>query len=347
LKFNELFKAAESLPKADPRRIAFLAIRSDPIATSLLSNTPSYSVRMNSTEFRESFSVYFGLPSPAARAFIGTHIPNNEKSKQLLVDKMGFNVKTVTGMKGDHIRIMHDNIHQLLSEELSSAKILKKGSPSSPCKNMFAHLINNSNPEEVARHTQGIIPDIVINATAITGNPKTIYDDKISITDIKTLAPGTAYNTTTNIVPNQAVNNRSLQVHKDYALQAKLIDEKLNNVEHDAVGPVQKEPLKYGENGKVIGLVFGAFGDCSSSVHDLINLISRQKALQKTEDLNIDIEAAMSKTRSMLRKKLCLFISREWARVLLERLSYVANRKYLSDGEELIFTSFRRNHHSS
>ena len=98
-------------------------------------------------------------------------------------------------MKGDHIRIMHDNIHQLLSEELSSAKILKKGSPSSPCKNMFAHLINNSNPEEVARHIQGIIPDIVITATAVNGNPTTIYEDKISITDIKTLDPGTAYTT--------------------------------------------------------------------------------------------------------------------------------------------------------
>jgi hypothetical protein len=53
---------------------------------------------------------------------------------------------------------------------------------------MFAHLIKNDNAEEIARHIQGIIPDIVINGTAIMGDPSTIYDDKISITDIKTLA---------------------------------------------------------------------------------------------------------------------------------------------------------------
>ena len=228
MQFNVLSKKAESLPKSDPRRISFLATRNDPIATSLLSSTPNYSIRLNSTEFREAFSTYFGLPSPSAKAFLGAHIPNNEKSKQLLVDKMGFNVKTVTGMKGDHIRVMHDNIHQLLCEELSSAKIGKKGSPSSPCKNMFAHLIKNDNAEEIARHIQGIIPDIVINGTAIMGDPSTIYDDKISITDIKTLAPITAYNSITNIVPSQAANIRSVQVQKDYVSQAKLIDIKFN-----------------------------------------------------------------------------------------------------------------------
>ena len=173
------------------------------------------------------------------------------------------------------------------------------------------------------------------------GDPSTIYDDKISITDIKTLAPGTAYNTITNIVPSQAANIRSVQVQKDYFSQAKLIDIKFNKIDQGMIGPVQNELMKYGDNGKVVGLVFGAFGDCSSSVHDLINLIARQRANQKAEETNTPIEEALGKSRYLIRKKLCLFIAREWARVLLDRLSAVANRRYLSVGEDLTFATFK------
>jgi len=112
------------------------------------------------------------------------------------------------------------------------------------------------------------------------------------------------------------------------------------------IGPVQNELMKYGDNGKVrvVGLVFGAFGafgDCSSSVHDLINLIARQRANQKAEETNTPIDEALGKSRYLIRIKLCLFIAREWARVLLDRLSAVANRRYLSVGEDLTFATYK------
>jgi hypothetical protein len=79
------------------------------------------------------------------------------------------------------------------------------------------------------------------------------------------------------------------------------------------IGPVQNELMKYGDNGKVrvVGLVFGAFGafgDCSSSVHDLINLIARQRANQKAEETNTPIEEALGKTRLSPDKKKALSI---------------------------------------
>jgi hypothetical protein len=109
------------------------------------------------------------------------------------------------------------------------------------------------------------------------------------------------------------------------------------------IGPVENELMKYGDNGKVVGLVFGAFGDCSSSVHDLINLIARQRANQKAEETHTPIEEALGKSRYLISIKLCLFIAREWARVLLDRLSAVANRRYLSVGEpeDLTFATFK------
>ena len=120
-----------------------------------------------------------------------------------------------------------------------------------------------------------------------------------------------------------------------------MIDVKFNKTEQDSIGPLQKELLKYGENGKVIGLVFGAFGDCSSSVHDLVNLVARQKAIQKSEEINAPLEEAIGKIKHLQRKKICLFIAREWARVLLDRLSLIANRRYLSAGENLFFATFK------
>jgi hypothetical protein len=343
LQAKNLTKVAESLAKSDSRRISFLASKDDSIANSLLSSTPNFAIRLNSSEFREAFSNHFGLASPACKTFVGTHIPNNEKSKQLLVDKTGYNIKTVTGLRGDNIRIMHDNIHQFLCDELSSAKIQKKGSPGKPCKNIFAHLINNTSSEEISRHIQGIIPDIVINATSIQGSIPTIFDNVITITDIKTLAPGTAYNTISNIITNQAVNHRADQVHKDYVTQARLIDRRINLTAETMTGPVERELSNYGCQGKVVGLVFGAFGECSSSVHDLINLISRQRAIQLTDELTTPLDETFSRIRFMVKKKLSLFVAREWARVSIERLSLVANHKYLAAGEDLIFQTLRRN----
>ena len=109
---------------------------------------------------------------------------------------------------------------------------------------MFSHLINSSEQEEVARHVLGIILDIVINTTAITGTTSKIYDNVITVTDIKTLAPGTSYTNINNSVSNQAVNVRALQVHRDYYCQARIIDRKFNNIKAGAPGPVEKGTIQ-------------------------------------------------------------------------------------------------------
>lgn len=223
---------------------------------------------------------------------------------------------------------MHDSIHDLLTRELSAAKILTKGSPSRPIKNVFAHLINPNASEEHARHVQGIIPDILITVTKEVSIKPTFFDNTTTITDIKTLSPGQHYTNIDNLITNQAVNNREEKVNTDYYTHATTIDSIYNNTPNNTPGPVQQELRRYGKNGKVIGLIIGSFGDCSRSIHELIKLISRENALMHIEYFNMSFDEAFNIHQRILRKKLSLQIAKEWAKVTLDRITQVANKKY-------------------
>ena len=328
LQTKHLEERAQQLRRDDPRRVSFLSVRQDPIATSLLQGTPSNYIKMSSSEFRDAFTNYLGLSSPSSATLTGSSIPTHQNSRQLLVDKYGYNVKTANGMKGDNIRIMHDSIHDLLTRELSAAKILTKGSPSRPIKNVFAHLINPNASEEHARHVQGIIPDILITVTKEVSIKPTFFDNTTTITDIKTLSPGQHYTNIDNLITNQAVNNREEKVNADYYAHATTIDSIYNNTPNNTPGPVQQELRRYGKNGKVIGLIIGSFGDCSRSIHELIKLISRENALMHIEYFNMSFDEAFNIHQRILRKKLSLQIAKEWAKVTLDRIAQVANKKY-------------------
>jgi hypothetical protein len=196
---------------------------------------------------------------------------------------------------------------------------------------MFAHLISGNNitaESEDGRRYQGIIPDIVIKANAIPFASDKHADNPLfnrqSLLDVKTLAPGSAYSEHTNVsAATGAVSRRQSQVTVDYHHNAHQLDRKFNATAQGAVGPVESEVNRYGVNGRVLGLVIGAFGECSTDVYYLRDLIAEGHATALTARVNITHDQALSMYTQKLNRLWGLLIARGWARVLLGRQSLI------------------------
>ena len=104
--------------------------------------------------------------------------------------------------------------------------------------------------------------------------------------DIKTLGNGQAYKSNQIEKP---VEVRQEKVHKDYMKNAKIIDRDFNNTPMESKGPLTQELETYGKTGKVIGLVIGAFSECSTYVHQLARLAGKYEAMEQVNRINPNI----------------------------------------------------------
>jgi hypothetical protein len=176
---------------------------------------------------------------------------------------------------------------------------------------------------EDMRHLQGIIPDIVTKLHAIifafgslAGNP---LINKHSLLDVKTLAPGSAYSEHDNLVAATGpVNRRQKQVDLDYHKSAHALDRKFNGTLQGTIGPVESEMNRYG---RVMGLVVGAFSECSTDVYHLRDLVAYGYATALTANLNIPFDQAVALYSTKVSRLWGLVIARGWSRVLLGRLA--------------------------
>jgi hypothetical protein len=322
-----LLHRACQLPRDDQRRMAFLACLKQPTTRALLEGLPNPSVLLSSVEFREALASMFGSPSPVCANIVGRHIRNSAGCRQLRVDLYGNNLKKVQGATGDHIRDMHDTIVAYMVESLISAGVVTIGGYHRTCRDLFAHLISGNvsdgDSAECKRHLQGIIPDIVTKLHAIifafgnlAGNP---LINKHSLLDVKTLAPGTAYSEHDNgVAATGPVNRRQKQVDADYHKSAQALDRKFNGTPQNTVGPVESELNRYG---RVMGLVVGAFSECSTDVYHLRDLVAYGYATALTAKLKIPFDQAVALYSTKVNRLWGLVIARGWSRVLLGRLA--------------------------
>jgi hypothetical protein len=328
------------LPRDDQRRMAYLACIDNPTSRALLEGLPIKAVQLTTSEFSEALSSLFGIPSPVCANSVGKSIQNAAGSRQLRVDKYGNNIKTVSGAKGDHIRDFHDTAVGFFVDSAKAGGILTSGGHQRTCRDIFAHLIAADRIEadsEDGRRYQGIIPDIVTKANSIlsaiekhAGNP--LFGTE-SLLDVKTLAPGAGYsefsNATTDI---GAVARRQARVTIDYHHSARQLDRKFNASAPGTIGPVELELNRYGVNGRVLGLVIGAFGECSSDVYYLRDLIAQGHATALTSKVNIPYDQALSVYTQKLNRLWGLLFARGWARVLLGRQKLIIRGDYNNGG---------------
>jgi hypothetical protein len=88
------------------------------------------------------------------------------------VGKFGSNLKKVTGVKNDGTRELHGTLVDTMSSALGAAKIPHKGrvngKPSS-CADVVSDLLSWDQlvDHKDQRRLQGIIPDLIVNGTAV------------------------------------------------------------------------------------------------------------------------------------------------------------------------------------
>ena len=110
------------------------------------------------------------------------------------------------------------------------------------------------------------------------------------------------------------------------------------NTEEGTIGPISGKLRTYGRNGRVAGLIFGAFGELSKNVYDLIDFISVRYAQMQARVIDASY-SSMVDLKAKKTKNLCmewgLLTHRGWARILRDRLALLIHR----DGNEVIINS--------
>ena len=98
-------------------------------------------------EFHSSAQSALGLPQSRLKSVLGRPITNNSSCPTARVDAYGYSLKTVTGVKYDGARQLHDLLANQLSKWLRRAKIPHMGGAGvfkRICKGLFTEFANNS-----------------------------------------------------------------------------------------------------------------------------------------------------------------------------------------------------------
>ena len=317
------------LPRDDPRRRAFLGAAEDKVSLQLFTGTPTRHCRFTTREYHSSVQNALGLPQSRLKSILGRPITNNPNCPTARVDKYGHSLKTVTGVKHDGIRRLHDLLVNLLSKWLRRAQITHMGGVGGykrTCKGLFTEVLNHlpsldpNSPTyaEDLRFRQGIIPDLLLDVTSIDlpENVAKMLGD-CTLADMKTLAPGTVYSEPASTTPSHAVEKRQKQVSPAYHAAARSLDAELGS-QPGLPGPVESELNTY-NSGNVLGLVAGAYAELSSAFHAIIDLIASQLADEHLQFFDIDHGMCKSIFLQQVRRSLGLALHRGWAKLMLDR----------------------------
>ena len=322
LEAKALLLRAKRLMPDDPRRLAYEQSRSDKFSNSLCGGTPDPRTPLSTPEFRSAVQNKAGAPQSALIALVGLPIDSNSaQTDRLTVDPSGYNLKKVTGAKYDGTRQNHNAFQDRISESLAQAKIPhmggKCGNPRT-CKGIFSrisHRLSQRTPMDPQRVLQRIIPDIVINGRSLSNDGP--LADKKSIADVKTLSPCNTYAEDRTHKPNAVVNARQVKVNQDYHRRAKELDRGFGG---DSSDGFDAELNDHGENGRVLGVVMGAFGEQSDDVYLLAEAVAEELATEHCgyySDKKRGVVAAFF--LSQIYRSWGLTAHRGWARLMLDR----------------------------
>jgi len=98
---------------------------------------------------------------------------------------------------------------------------------------------------------------------------------KIFLVDVKTLSPCDVYTDNQTGEPNAAVNARQKRVNQDYHSKAQRLDEQCGCNENNGF---KARLNSFGQDGRVLGPVIGAFGEMSSGVEHIAEKIATELA---------------------------------------------------------------------
>ncbi len=179
----------------------------------------------------------------------------------------------------------------------------------------FSHLIPKSALDELPHGStrRALVPDFLFHEEAMKGWCGVLAELKV-ISCCRTHYPEGW--TTPGVV------KRAASLTAEYMRKARDADRKYCGVEEAEVGPVQEHLETFGE---VQGLVFGAFGEASPKVHDLIECLAEHRLRKKglSEAWRRGPKAEKALLVRQLRHRFGVAAVRVQAELLLSRMKMV------------------------
>ena len=145
---------------------------------------------------------------------------------------------------------------------------------------------------------------------------RTLYN-ATTLGDVKTLAPGQAYSESPSTDFGGSVQKRAGKVHEDYHKAAKKLDAELGTPA-GSTRPVEAEMNTY-NSGRASDLAVGAFGEVSSQIRDLTDLVACELSAEYLAFFDIAKKESKGIFTQRIRRSLGLAVHRGWAKLLLDR----------------------------
>ena len=307
IRFRLLTEAlARHRPKRD--RHAWAWRQRDKLSSAWLLALPGGGDNLTNDEFTTFAAINLCIPPPACLEREGDVIKGRVR-----VDKHGDLVQS-TAVPGDHWRKRHDSI------KLSLYRLcLWAGLPSDmEVFNLFSRHIPQEGLARIEsnRQRQGMIPDLrVVFQTG--GQQRTVLHEVKCISSSHSRYKPAA--------EDRAVDKRAGELHQEYLIKARNVDQRYGGIEPGVVGPVEAKLLSFE---RVQGIVFGAFAEVSEPVHRLIDQLATsrvtvagpQKGRRGLERSN---EGERAMVVGMLRRKLSVAGVKAQCSSLLGRLQVI------------------------
>ena len=290
-------------PKKD--RHAWAWRQRDKLSSAWLLSLPGGGEFLSNEEFSNSAAINLCVPPPCVAGQEGETIRG-----RAVVDRHGDAVQS-TVITGDHFRQRHDLLKMTIYDLCRWA-----GLPAEvEVFNLFSRLIPQEGLArfEKERQRQAVIPDFRI-VVPVAGQPTSVLHELkcISVSQSR-YKPGGV---------QRAVDKRADELHEEYVRKAKEVDRLYVGTQPGHVGPVQAKLLSFE---RVQGLVFGAFGEASQAVHQLIDTLANSRVFvagpqraKRGFERSVDAERAL--VVGHLRRRISITACRAQCHTLLSRL---------------------------
>ena len=260
---NMLVRGLEEHPRQHrDNRPVWAWLQRDKLSSAWLQALPGPDSSLTSAEFTEAAATALCLPSPSCVDKVGQTVRG-----RVVVDKHGDSIQA-TNLKGDHFRTRHDRCKLLINRMCQWSGL--------PCEmevfNLFAGVIPQAglNRMERGRKSQSIIPDLRISLPEEGNLNPSLHEIKV-ISSCETrykLRRG-------GQEAVRAVDHRAGELQAEYTRKARNTDRAYCGTAEGAIGPVETKLITMGA---VKGVVFGAFGECSKPLHELLQHMAVSRA---------------------------------------------------------------------
>jgi hypothetical protein len=258
-----------------------------------------------------------GIPVPLLKNYIGQPIRNNHNFNYT-VDPHAYQLTLVTCIEGGGTTRNHNRLVQVVQHSLKEAGIrhLVAGAGTISPKSIFNRAIPAEVPlsQEDKKSLDSIIPDMIIFASDIEGMQRDL------IVDAKTLAPSAEYERNRTEFA-YAVNQRQKEVNQEYYAAAAKLDRKHHDTPQGSDGPYASILQNHGEEGRVMGAVTGFFGEVSSDIDKIGDLISTQLAIKHQKYFRCAESHAIAISKEKIRRLWGHTMKKSWSRLVLDRLN--------------------------